>query len=49
MDLGDMLGEQQWRWLQQELELSNADVNLVVSSLQVLANHRQGLERCSTR
>ncbi|CDI86470.1 hypothetical protein, conserved [Eimeria praecox] len=42
MDMGDMLGEQQWSWLQQELHLSTADVNLVVSSLQTFANHRQG-------
>ncbi|CDJ36117.1 uncharacterized protein EMH_0034250 [Eimeria mitis] len=41
MDMGDMLGEQQWAWLQQELQLSTADVNLVVSSLQTFANHRQ--------
>ncbi|KAL8439799.1 hypothetical protein Efla_006814 [Eimeria flavescens] len=40
MDVGDMLGEQQWAWLQQELQLSTADVNLVVSSLQTFANHR---------
>ncbi|KAL8448762.1 hypothetical protein Emed_003574 [Eimeria media] len=27
---GDMLGEQQWTWLQHELETSKADVNVVV-------------------
>ena len=42
MDMGDMLGEQQWAWLQQELQSSAADVNVVVSSLQAFANHRQG-------
>ncbi|CDJ51176.1 P42251, related [Eimeria brunetti] len=42
MDMGDMLGEQQWAWLQQELQFSTADVNIVVSSLQTFANHRQG-------
>ncbi|KAL8269966.1 hypothetical protein Esti_006100 [Eimeria stiedai] len=41
MDDGDMLGEQQWTWLQHELQLSTADVNVVVSSLQAFANHRQ--------
>lgn len=41
MDLGDMLGEQQWAWLQQELQMSTADVNVIVSSLQTFANHRQ--------
>lgn len=41
MDLGDMLGEQQWAWLQQELQMSTADVNVIVSSLQAFANHRQ--------
>ncbi|CDJ62438.1 hypothetical protein, conserved [Eimeria necatrix] len=40
MDLGDMLGEQQWAWLQQELQMSTADVNVIVSSLQTFANHR---------
>ncbi|OEH80523.1 hypothetical protein cyc_07809 [Cyclospora cayetanensis] len=40
MDLGDMLGEQQWDWLTQELQSSSADINVVVSSLQTFANHR---------
>ncbi|KAL8451094.1 hypothetical protein Emag_002902 [Eimeria magna] len=44
MDDGDMLGEQQWTWLQHELQFSTADVNVVVSSLQAFANHRQALK-----
>jgi len=31
-----MLSEQQWQWLQQELEDEPADLNLIVSSIQVL-------------
>jgi alkaline phosphatase D len=34
---GDMLGEAQWAWLQLELDKSTADVNIIVSSVQVVA------------
>lgn len=38
---GDMLGEQQWQWLEQELNHSNAAINIIASSLQVIAeDHR---------
>jgi len=32
---GDMLGEEQWKWLEQELEQSDAQAHIVVSSVQV--------------
>lgn len=35
-DAGDFLGEKQWRWLKATLEASTADVNIIVSSIQVL-------------
>ncbi|MGB5553069.1 MAG: alkaline phosphatase D family protein [Flavobacteriaceae bacterium] len=35
---GTVLGEQQWRWLETELKQSNADFNIIVSSIQVLSN-----------
>jgi len=37
---GDFLGEEQWNWLDKTLRESNADVNLLVSSLQFLADRR---------
>jgi len=38
---GDILGEAQWAWLEEELVGSTATVNIVVSSIQVIANgHR---------
>jgi alkaline phosphatase D len=35
---GTILGEAQWQWLQNELSISSADFNVLVSSIQVLSN-----------
>lgn len=35
---GTILGEKQWQWLEHELESSEADFNIIVSSIQVLSN-----------
>lgn len=35
---GTILGEMQWRWLEKELNESNADFNILVSSIQVLVS-----------
>ena len=35
---GDVLGEQQWKWLEKELTDTDADLNIIVSSIQFLAN-----------
>lgn len=35
---GDMLGEAQWQWLEHELRTSDADLNILCSSVQVLAD-----------
>lgn len=40
---GTMLGEAQWRWLAKELQESEADFNLLVSSVQLLSD-RHGFE-----
>src|SRR5687768_3604593 len=38
---GTMLGQQQWEWLERELRESKAQIHLVVSSIQVIAeDHR---------
>ncbi|MFD1095489.1 alkaline phosphatase D family protein [Salegentibacter chungangensis] len=34
---GDMLGAEQWQWLEQELVNSEADFNVIMSSIQVLS------------
>ncbi|WP_424494469.1 alkaline phosphatase D family protein [Salinimicrobium sp. GXAS 041] len=34
---GTILGEKQWTWLKQELEQSEADFNIIMSSIQVLS------------
>lgn len=34
-----ILGEEQWKWLEQELESSTAPVNIIVSSIQVLSTN----------
>ena len=34
---GTILGEEQWRWLEKELTESNANFNILVSSIQILA------------
>jgi len=34
---GDILGEQQWLWLEKNLENSTADLNVIASSIQVIA------------
>lgn len=35
---GDILGEAQWKWLEKELKTSTADLNILCSSIQVLAD-----------
>ena len=35
---GDMLGEAQWKWLENELRTSTANLNILCSSVQVLAD-----------
>lgn len=35
---GDMLGEAQWKWLEQELRNSTANLNILCSSVQVIAD-----------
>lgn len=35
---GTVLGEQQWQWLKNGLSTSNADFNIVISSIQFLSN-----------
>jgi alkaline phosphatase D len=35
---GDMLGETQWKWLEHELRTSPANLNILCSSVQVLAD-----------
>lgn len=36
--MGTVLGEIQWTWLEKQLNQSNADFNIIVSSVQVLSN-----------
>ncbi|UII21034.1 alkaline phosphatase D family protein [Fulvivirga ligni] len=33
---GDILGEEQWTWLEKELKESKADINLIISSIQII-------------
>ncbi|WP_026914834.1 alkaline phosphatase D family protein [Christiangramia portivictoriae] len=35
---GTILGEQQWKWLQKELESSSANFNIILSSIQILSD-----------
>jgi alkaline phosphatase D len=35
---GDMLGEAQWKWLENELRNSTANLNILCSSIQVIAD-----------
>lgn len=35
---GTLLGEKQWKWLENELNISKADFNLIVSSIQFLSD-----------
>ncbi|MEJ8801210.1 alkaline phosphatase D family protein [Pontibacter sp. H249] len=35
-ETGDVLGEEQWQWLEQELRNSKADINLIGNGIQVL-------------
>lgn len=41
---GDILGEEQWEWLETELQKSQAALNIIVSSIQFLAED-QGFEK----
>lgn len=38
---GDVLGEEQWKWLEKELESSKAKVNIIVSGIQVIASEHR--------
>ena len=44
---GTMLGKTQWRWLKEELNNSEADFNLIVSSIQVISSEH-GFETWGT-
>lgn len=35
-DTGDMLGEEQWKWLEKELAETNADFNIIMNGIQIL-------------
>lgn len=41
---GDVLGKKQWQWLQKELSENIADLNIIVSGIQILANEH-GFEK----
>ncbi|MFC6996661.1 alkaline phosphatase D family protein [Rufibacter roseus] len=43
-ETGDILGEQQWRWLEHELRNSKAQLHFIGSGIQIIANDH-GLER----
>jgi len=43
-ETGDILGEQQWEWLANQLDTTTADVNIIGSSIQVIAEE-QGYEK----
>ena len=36
---GDVLGEEQWRWFEQELAESVASIHIIVSSIQILTTN----------
>ncbi|MEP2770965.1 MAG: alkaline phosphatase D family protein [Fulvivirga sp.] len=38
---GDILGEQQWQWLEKNLKNSTADLNIIASSIQVIAEEHR--------
>lgn len=38
---GDLLGEEQWKWLEQELRSSTAQVNIIGSSIQVIPEEQR--------
>uniref|UniRef100_A0A7S1CF27 PhoD-like phosphatase metallophosphatase domain-containing protein n=1 Tax=Bicosoecida sp. CB-2014 TaxID=1486930 RepID=A0A7S1CF27_9STRA len=42
---GDMLGEEQWAWLEEQLEATDVNVTLVGTGLQVLPSDRPGGEK----
>ncbi|MDG1527928.1 MAG: alkaline phosphatase D family protein [Polaribacter sp.] len=44
---GTVLGPQQWKWFQNELSNSNADFNIIVSSIQLLS-YKHGYESWGT-
>jgi alkaline phosphatase D len=44
---GEMLGDEQWKWLKNELENSNANFNIIVSSIQFLS-YQHGFESWGT-
>ena len=36
---GDVLGELQWKWLENELKVSDSDFNIIVSSIQIMTSN----------
>lgn len=40
-ETGDILGEQQWEWLEEELSQSSANINIIASSIQVIATQHR--------
>jgi alkaline phosphatase D len=42
---GDMLGEPQWQWLEEQLRSSDAQIHVIGSSVQVGADHNPSLDR----
>ena len=36
---GDILGESQWKWLENELKVSDSDFNIIVSSIQIMTSN----------
>ena len=43
---GTMLGDEQWKWLEQELATSTAAVHIIASSVQVLSTNPVGAGSC---
>lgn len=41
-DIADFLGISQWSWFELLLNKSDADVHLIISSIQVLVDQRYG-------
>lgn len=39
-ETGDILGEAQWEWLEEELKRSNAELNIIGSSIQVISDEQ---------
>ena len=39
-DKADMLGAEQWTWLEEQLRTTDADINFVISSIQVIPHDK---------